>query len=235
MSGRRPVRRVPVSRLRRRRRRSSHGRDAEQLLTVIAVLAGVGLVVALVKWLLAHWVVLVVLAALAAGAGVVWWRRAQQRRQWQEAQQRELRYQLVQLDTLHHAQFEHAVRDLMVRDGCPDAARTGGRGDQGADVIATDPAGLRWVIQCKHRRNGLNGSAVGTPDLQRLNGTARPVHGADVVVMLTNGRFTRDAAPFGAAQRIHLVDRQLLARWAAGPWPLWELLPQLPPPRRARP
>ena len=173
MSGRRPVRRVPVSRRPRRRprRRRSHGRDSEQLLTVIAVLAGVGLVVALVKWLLAHWVVLVVLAALAAGAGAVWWQRQQQRRQWQEAQQRGLRYQLVQLDTLHHAQFEHAIRDLMVRDGCPEAARTGGRGDQGADVIATDPAGLRWVIQCKHRRNGLHGSAVGTPT---CNGSTAP-------------------------------------------------------------
>ncbi|WP_308460699.1 restriction endonuclease [Streptomyces sp. Ru72] len=61
----------------------------------------------------------------------------------------------------------------MARDGCRDALRVGGGGDLGADVKATDPFGRGWVIQCKHRRNGDRGSAVGTPDLQVLNGTAR--------------------------------------------------------------
>jgi restriction system protein len=39
-----------------------------------------------------------------------------------------LRYRLTQLDTLHHARFEEAVRNLMRRDGCPDAVRVGGAG-----------------------------------------------------------------------------------------------------------
>ncbi|WP_394298502.1 restriction endonuclease [Streptomyces albus] len=198
---------------------------------VLAV-AGIGLLVAVVQWLLAHWWVLVLAGVLAAGTAVVWWRQAVQRQRWEVVRAQGLRYQVAQLDALDHAQFEHAVRDLMFRDGCRDAVRTGGRGDRGADVIATDPAGRRWVIQCKHRRNGTAGSAIGTPDLQRLNGTARPIHGADVVVMLTNGRFTRDARPFSKDTRIHLVDRDLLARWAAGSWPLWDLLPKIPPPRR---
>ncbi|WP_455680631.1 restriction endonuclease [Streptomyces flaveolus] len=55
---------------------------------------------------------------------------------------------------------------------------------------ATDPLGRRWVIQCKHRRSGARGAAVGTPDLQVLNGTARQVPGADVAVIVTNGRVT---------------------------------------------
>lgn len=198
---------------------------------VLAV-AGIGLLVAVVQWLLAHWWVLVLAGVLAAGTAVVWWRQAVQRQRWEVVRAQGLRYQVAQLDALDHAQFEHAVRDLMFRDGCRDAVRTGGRGDRGADVIATDPAGRRWVIQCKHRRNGTAGSAIGTPDLQRLNGTARPIHKADVVVMLTNGRFTRDARPFSKDTRIHLVDRDVLARWAAGSWPLWDLLPKIPPPRR---
>lgn len=114
-------------------------------------------------------------------------------------------------------------------------APTGGRGGLGADVIGTGPAGRRWVLQCKHRRKGLAGSPVGTADLQRLNGTVQPVHGADVVVLVTNGRFTREAIPFGKSQHIHLVDGQVLARWAGGSGPLWDLLQRVPPPRRSTP
>ncbi|WP_434481611.1 hypothetical protein [Streptomyces sp. NBC_01281] len=43
--------------------------------------------------------------------------------------------------------------------------RWGGRGDLGADAKGKDPLGRQWGIQCKHRRAGLAGSAVGTPDL----------------------------------------------------------------------
>lgn len=146
-----------------------------------------------------------------------------------------LRYRLPQLDALHHARFEDAIRDLMQRDGCRDAQRVGGRGDLGADVKATDPFGRRWVIQCKHRRNGAQGSPVGTPDLQVLNGTARHVHGADVAVIVTNGRVTGPAVAFAKQQRLHVVDRQMLAVWASGSRPLWELLRAVPPPRRASP
>ncbi|WP_425588119.1 restriction endonuclease [Streptomyces prasinosporus] len=112
----------------------------------------------------------------------------------------------------------------MHRDGCTDAVQVGGQGDLGADVKATDPYGRRWVIQCKHRKNGDRGAAVGTPDLQVLNGTGRPVHRADVVVMVTNGRITRPGRAFARQQRLHLVDRQVLAQWATGSRPLWELL-----------
>ncbi|WP_435886650.1 restriction endonuclease [Streptomyces erythrochromogenes] len=136
------------------------------------------------------------------------------------------------LDGLHHSQFEEAVRDLMRRDGAHDAVRVGGAGDNGADVKGTDPEGRRWVIQCKHRRDGASGAAVGTPDLHVLNGTGRPVHGGDVVVLVTNGRFTGPALKFARSQRLHLVDRGLLDQWASGSSPLWDLLPHLPSPRR---
>ncbi len=138
---------------------------------------------------------------------------------------------MARLDQLHHRDFEFAVRDLMYRDGCTDAVQVGGAGDNGADVKATDPYGRRWVIQCKHRRAGLAGAAVGTPDLQVLNGTGRPVHGGDVIVLVTNGRFSKPALDFARSQRLHLVDRSTLATWAGGGRPLWELLRAVPPPR----
>ncbi|MER5899862.1 restriction endonuclease [Streptomyces mirabilis] len=204
-------------------------------LPAVAAVAVAGLVVMVVNWLLAHWWFLLIAAVLAALGGIGWWQQRIRRIQWEQARARALRYGLAQLDALSHQQFEHAVRDLMHRDGCTDAVRVGGQGDLGADVKATDPLGRRWVIQCKHRRHGERGAAVGTPELQVLNGTGRPDHKADVVVMVTNGRITRPGLAFARQQRLHLVDRHLLGSWAAGSRPLWELLPALPTPRKPPP
>ncbi|MEV8287348.1 restriction endonuclease [Streptomyces niveus] len=212
----------------RRRRRAN---DRLIVLVVAAALA-VALLVAVVNWLLAHWWILVVIGALAVPAGGGWFHQRRQAARWEAVRVRGLRYGLDQLDALHHSQFEDAVRELMRRDGCPNAVRVGGGGDLGADVKATDPYGRRWVIQCKHRRAGLAGSAVGTPDLQVLNGTARQIHGADVAVIVTNGRVTAPAVAFAEQQRLHVVDRHTLAAWASGSRPLWELLRAVPPPRR---
>ena len=225
-------RRPPARRRGRRPSRRQQQAEARLLFGLALAAVALGLVVMVVAWLAAHRGVAVVTVLLAGLAGVVWVRRRRERAQWREAQLRGLRYALAQLDALHHQEFEQAVRELMRRDGCPDATRVGGRGDLGADVKATDPLGRRWVIQCKHRRDGERGSAVGTPDLQVLNGTARPVHQADIAVLVTNGRVTAPAQEFARQQRLHLVDRRLLATWAAGSQPLWDLLGALPPPRR---
>ncbi|MFE6225389.1 restriction endonuclease [Streptomyces sp. NPDC057854] len=190
------------------------------------------LAVGALRWLAAHPWVPCVLLALAAVAGGVWVHRRREAARWNRVRERGLRYAMPQIDALHHRQFEEAVRDLMRRDGCSEAVRVGGAGDNGADVKATDPFGRLWVIQCKHRRAGWAGSAVGTPDLHVLNGTGRPVHNGDVVVLVTNGRFTDKATAFARSQRLHLVDRHLLAQWAAGSTPLWDLLGAVPSPRR---
>ncbi|MFF3957181.1 restriction endonuclease [Streptomyces sp. NPDC001890] len=230
---RRPAaaRRSPVRRRTRRRGRRQRANERLVRLLVVAVLA-VAVVVAVVNWLLVHWWVLVAIGVLAVLGGGVRLHQKQQRARWEAVRTQGLRYGLPQLDSLHHARFEDAVRELMHRDGCQDAVRVGGAGDLGADVKATDPYGRRWVIQCKHRRNGLAGSAVGTPDLQVLNGTARQVHGADIAVIVTNGRVTAPAVTFAKQQRLHVVDRDTLGMWASGSRPLWELLRAVPPPRK---
>ncbi|MFJ4585591.1 restriction endonuclease [Streptomyces echinatus] len=216
----------------KRRTTSRRGgqQDAQAVLPVAA--AAVVITVMVVNWLLAHWWLLLVAAVLGFLGGVWWWQYRARQAELEWARARALRYQLTQLDALSHRQFEHAIRDLMHRDGCSNAVQVGGRGDLGADVKATDPLGRRWVIQCKHRRSGAQGAPVGTPDLQVLNGTGRPVHKGDVVVLVTNGRITQPGRAFARQQRLHLVDRHVLASWAAGSRPLWELLAALPSPRR---
>lgn len=107
----------------------------------MAAVAAVGLVTAVVNWLLVHWWLLLVLILLAAIGGIGWWQQRTRRILWEQARARALRYQLAQLDGLSHQQFEYAIRDLMQRDGCADAVQVGGQGDLGADVKATDPQG----------------------------------------------------------------------------------------------
>ncbi|WP_222316671.1 restriction endonuclease [Streptomyces cavourensis] len=240
MSGRRriPARRSPSRRSPSRRTPSRRrGRQQGQSWAVIAVgaLFALWVVGRLLDWVAANrWIVLLVLLLAVAG-GVLWFRYRAARLRREQEWARTLRYAVEQLDRLHHRAFEHAVRDLMFRDGCTDAVQVGGAGDHGADVKATDPYGRRWVIQCKHRKAGSAGAPVGTPDLHVLNGTGRPVHHGDVVVLVTNGRFSRPALEFARSQRLHLVDRATLSAWAGGGRPLWELLRAVPPPRSPGP
>ncbi|MGW6318784.1 restriction endonuclease [Streptomyces sp. NPDC055099] len=229
------TRRAPARRRRRRRTKRQQHQQARVVAVLVAGAVALWLVVTVVNWLLVHWWVLVVFAVAGVGAGLVFLQQRRQRTVWQDVQRQGLRYGLAQIDALHHRDFEYAVRDLMRRDGCMDARQIGGCGDNGADVLATDPQGRKWVIQCKHRKAGAQGSPVGTPDLQRVNGTARQLYGADVVLVATNGRFSVRCAPLAEQLRMHLVDRRLLAAWAAGSRPLWELLPKVPPPRRSTP
>lgn len=199
---RRPVRRS-------RRRKNQHLEQV--LLAAFAATVVLSLAAAVLRWLAEHPWVMVLAVLAAAGVGGAWmWRRKEAAR-WEQVRAQGLRFAVEQLDLLHHTQFEFAVRDLMHRDGCADAQRVGGRGDNGADVKATDPYGRRWVIQCKHRKAGWSGKPVGTPDLHVLNGTGRQVHTGDVLVMLTNGRITSNAVDFAKDQRLHLVDRHVLA------------------------
>ncbi|MET8940337.1 restriction endonuclease [Streptomyces rubiginosohelvolus] len=59
--------------------------------------------------------------------------------------QQDLCYGLPELDALDHRDFEYAIRDLMLRDGCADARQIGGAGDNGTDGPAADPLGRIWV------------------------------------------------------------------------------------------
>ncbi|MFF7870867.1 hypothetical protein ACFZCT_31000 [Streptomyces qaidamensis] len=84
----------------------------------------------------------------------------------------------------------------------------------------------RWdAARAQGLRYGLSQLDV----LHHAKSTARPVHGADVAVIVTNGRVTGPAVNFPKQQRLHVVDRRTLAAWASGARPLWELLRAVPP------
>jgi restriction system protein len=118
----------------------------------------------------------------------------------------------------------------MIRDGCT-ARRVGQQGDQAADVIAQHPCQGRIVLQAKHTTVG---GKVGSHVMYQVKGTAGPVHGADIGVVVTNGSLTRDAKAWGDKHRLYWVDRERLRQWAEHGTPLNDLL-RLPAAARRRP
>lgn len=120
-------------------------------------------------------------------------------------------YELDELDVMDPYAFEAACAAFLVRDGFADVELVGGAGDLGADVLAWDAHGRKIVVQCKHYAK-----QVTSTDVQRFNGTARPVHGADVPLMVGLNGFTGPAQDFADDQDISLVGRKALAAWAEG-------------------
>ncbi|WP_052190208.1 restriction endonuclease [Streptomyces sp. NRRL S-1824] len=127
-----------------------------------------------------------------------------------------------QLDAMTPLEFEQAIAFLADRDGYTVTQRKGGARDLGADVIAVTPDGRKIVFQCKHRRPG--GRPLGSPVIQTLNGTARPVHRADIVIAVTNASFTNPAHELANEQDIHLLWGRRLRDWAAWGVPLLTVL-----------
>lgn len=129
---------------------------------------------------------------------------------------------LEDIHTLSPSMFEQTVAALARRDGHTIIRSGGGSRDLGADVITRAPDGSRVVLQCKHRHGGYG--KVGSPDMQTLNGTARPEHKADIVVAVTNGTFTKPASDFARNHDINLMDWTRLRRWATWGEPLLSVL-----------
>lgn len=154
------------------------------------------------------------LAALAlcavAAVGLLFTLEARRRgRSW--AAQRAVDEHVGYVDQMTPLEVEQLVARLLAYDGCTDVHVAGGTGDQGADVTASSPSGLRIVVQVKHWRG-----KVGSPHLHQFNGTAWTIHRADVALFVTTSSFTRAATTFAEGHSIELVDRAGLAAWMAG-------------------
>ncbi|MFF5767027.1 restriction endonuclease [Streptomyces tanashiensis] len=163
--------------------------------------------------------VLVLLAVLAAG-GVVGGLVRSGRREAEAEKARlaeQSRIQAVRsmegVWAMDPLQFEEYVAELCRRDGCTEVRRVGAANDLGADVMGRLPDGRKLVVQCKryakHR-------TVGSPDLQKFNGTARSEHGADVPLFVASCKFTKQARAFAARHNLVLVDVDLLGFWNSG-------------------
>ncbi|MEU7072323.1 restriction endonuclease [Streptomyces narbonensis] len=164
-------------------------------------------------------VVLVVLAVLGVGAVVGFLARAGRREaeaekvRLEEQARVQARRSVEAVWAMSPLEFEEYVAELCRRDGCTEVRRVGAANDLGADVVGRMPDGRKLVVQCKryakHR-------TVGSPDLQKFNGTARSEHGADVPLFVASCKFTKQARAFAARHNLVLVDVDLLGFWNSG-------------------
>lgn len=210
-----------------RRRRRSSGGGAVGLLVLVVVVLVLGSV--LLKALAAIWPV----AVLAGVALVAWKVDAAKKRRAEIAEAGRIRAIRSREVGLYHQmsarEFEEAVGFLCRRDGCRDVQVTGGAGDFAADVTAITPNGLKLVVQCKRYASG---NLVSGPDVQRVSGTYRVIHHANLAVVVTTSGFTRQAREMASRAGILLFDADALGGWASGTGPCpWALA--MPSPARA--
>jgi restriction system protein len=147
----------------------------------------------------AHPVIVGAAGAAVAAAGALMFRRRYR-----------MRRTISATDGMTGAQFEHYVAGLMRRTGFRAVRVTGRTADLGADILASTSDGRRVVVQCKRYAGN-----VGSPHVQRLNGTAWTIHGAQITMLVTTGRITANARELAGRCGIVLVDRDALAAWAS--------------------
>ena len=108
------------------------------------------------------------------------------------------------VEHLNGYQFEGFVSELLNYNGYTGIFRTPYSGDNGADIIAIDPNGLKIAIQCKLWNNN-----VGIHAVQEVY-AAKAFYGCDKAAVITNARFTSSAKQTAAKTDTMLWDRDVL-------------------------
>ncbi|WTW95925.1 restriction endonuclease [Streptomycetaceae bacterium NBC_01309] len=196
------------------------GRDTEGLGASELVLVGGALVVAVaLVYRVSGWPY--ALAALVAGVlgGAAWFVVRADRHvraadhEWRaEDAVAAGRRTLDELDAMTGTQFEEHVAALCRRDGCTEVRRVGGAGDNGADVRGRMPDGRTMVVQCKRYAPK---AAIPARDMRELRG-AQAHFKADVAILVTTSRFTRQSTAFAVENGIIAIHRDFLGLWNNG-------------------
>lgn len=175
-------------------------------LVLSALIAGVGRAHGKgVGWLL----FLLLLAACAVGWGLAYRRRLGKARA-------AFRLGLLALscleavDAMTGRQFEFYYASLLRDLGWTDIEVIGDRagGDGGVDILATDPRGRRFAIQCK--RYTLPGK-VSVADVRELNGSLAHEHQKRLGLIVTCSELTKPARALAAKSGIQVIERPDLA------------------------
>lgn len=128
-----------------------------------------------------------------------------------------IRTRMERLDAMDGDTFEDFVAEVFEAIGY-EVERTGGSGDEGADLkLRRGP--MQAVVQCKYHARGI----VGSPDLQKFLGTIHQ-SGSRIGYFVTTTGFTLSAEKFAAHQPMELIDGPRLAEL------IREILTQAKPP-----
>lgn len=117
---------------------------------------------------------------------------------------------LEAVDAMTGRQFEFYYASLLRDLGWTDIEVIGDRagGDGGVDILATDPRGRRFAIQCK--RYTLPGK-VSVGDVRELNGSLAHEHQKRLGLIVTSSELTKPARALAAKSGIQVIERPDLA------------------------
>lgn len=141
-----------------------------------------------------------VLGALPLGPAVYSWWRSRQRRSW-VLQQRTLN----DLRRLSWQKFEVLVGAAFEQLGYVAQEVGGGGADGGMDLILSKN-NKKVLVQCKHWKTG-----VGAPVVREMFGLM-VAEKMDAVMIVTSGKFTKDAQAFAKGKTIVLIDGEALLK-----------------------
>lgn len=114
------------------------------------------------------------------------------------------------IDLCTPERFEELCGWRLQMDGLKPVRIGGGPNDEGADNILTAPDGRNFVAQIKHTTIG---ATQPVSVLHQFNGTAEPLHHADVKLFITNGSVTASGRDFAKRVGIHVFERFSVQRW----------------------
>ncbi len=189
------------TRRRRRRRKTQHG----ALLAALVVLALVAVANAHSAAATGRGAVVVGLVLAAVAARFVIRRRA-------KAARLATARSLEQLRGLSPAAFEATTAEVLGLHGWH-LRVNGGAGDEGADLVGSDPNGRRVIVQCKRYSAG---RLVGSPVVQLAIG-ARSIYQAERVLVVTTSGFTEPARKLADREGVELIDGPALVHLASPP------------------
>jgi len=149
----------------------------------------------------------------AAVVAALWWqdysRRAEAARARADQELYEL-HEIAKVDRMRWDQFEAYCADLLRALGYCDVRVIGSTPeDDGADIVATDPHGIRVAVQCKRRAG-----SIGPDVIRELIGTTTDGrHEGRAGIVMSNAPVTAEARARAGRSGILLVDRPVLQQW----------------------
>ncbi len=121
------------------------------------------------------------------------------------------------LRVMSSGELEQTLAALCGRDGCTAVRRAGGVADLESDIVAVLPDRRRLVLRS---RWATPAAKLGTAEIQAL-WESRQLHGADLVVLVTDSPLTPAARTHATKLGIRIFGEMALADWAShtGPAP----------------
>lgn len=123
-------------------------------------------------------------------------------------QRKKARMSLLYIDEMNGHEFEVFCAKILENNiGFESVRVTKGSGDFGADIVATDYYGNRWVWQCKKYSSKLTNKPIQEVVASKAH------YKANRAGVITNSLFTDAAVQLAKENEVYLIDRREIANW----------------------